>query len=93
MRFLAQIPVEVGNAKAKDGRLGRDMQRIVEAQKPEAAYFIEEGGVRTAVLAIKTTRRSCRGLPSRGSWRSTRGSPKIWPRPSRPSTRPVKDFG
>ena len=33
MRFLitAQIPVEVGNAKARDGSLARDMQRIVEA--------------------------------------------------------------
>ncbi len=54
MRFLikGQIPVEVGNAKAKDGSLARDIQRIVEAQKPESAYFIEEEGVRTAVLAV-----------------------------------------
>ena len=54
MRILlkAQVPVEVGNAKAKDGSLGRDIQRILEAQKPEAAYFIEEDGLRTAVIVV-----------------------------------------
>ena len=54
MRILlkAQIPVEVGNAKVKDGSLGRDIQRILEAQKPEAAYFIEDDGTRTAVVVV-----------------------------------------
>ena len=52
MRFLFKIsiPVEAGNAAAKDGF--KAMQSILEQQKPEAAYFVAENGKRTAILII-----------------------------------------
>ena len=48
MRFMVKvwIPVEAGNAAAKDGF--KDMQSILEEQKPEAAYFVAEGGRRNS---------------------------------------------
>jgi hypothetical protein len=41
MRMLMQIsiPVESGNRAARTGALGKTFQKIVEALKPEAAYF------------------------------------------------------
>jgi hypothetical protein len=52
MRFLFKIsiPVEAGNAAAKDGF--KAIQAILEEQKPEAAYFIADGGRRTGILII-----------------------------------------
>src|SRR5690242_20622963 len=45
------FPVEAGNAAAKkDGFMA--LQTILEQQKPEAAYFIAEGGKRTAILIL-----------------------------------------
>jgi hypothetical protein len=53
MRFLFKIsfPVESGNAAAKKNGF-QAIQKIVEQQKPEAAYFIADGGQRTAILVI-----------------------------------------
>src|SRR5439155_27066772 len=55
MRFLIKvsIPVEAGNAAAKDGF--KVIQTILEQQKPEAAYFIADGGRRTGILIINMT--------------------------------------
>ena len=52
MRFLfkVSIPVESGNAAAKDGF--KAIQTILDQQKPEAAYFIAEGGRRTGILIL-----------------------------------------
>jgi hypothetical protein len=52
MRFLLKvsIPVEAGNAAAKNGF--QAIQDILAAQKPEAAYFIAENGVRTGLLIV-----------------------------------------
>jgi hypothetical protein len=52
MRFLFKIsiPVEAGNAAAKNGF--KVIQAILEEQKPEAAYFVAEGGRRTGILII-----------------------------------------
>ncbi|MCI0423201.1 MAG: hypothetical protein L0387_11340 [Acidobacteria bacterium] len=52
MRFLFKIsiPVEAGNKAAKDGF--SVIPRILEQQKPEAAYFIAEDGKRTGILVI-----------------------------------------
>ena len=53
MRFLFKIsfPVESGNAAAKKNGF-EAIQKILEQQKPEAAYFIADGGMRTAILII-----------------------------------------
>src|SRR5215211_4879107 len=52
MRFLVKVsfPVEAGNAAAKNGF--KVIQEILQRQKPEAAYFIADGGRRTAILII-----------------------------------------
>jgi len=52
MRFLFKIswPVEAGNEAAKSGF--QVVEKILSAQKPEAAYFIGEGGMRTAILIM-----------------------------------------
>lgn len=52
MRFLLKvnIPVETGNAAAKDGKLGPTIQSILEELKPEAAYFTDTNGQRTGLL-------------------------------------------
>ncbi|MGH9359928.1 MAG: DUF3303 family protein [Terriglobia bacterium] len=56
MRFLVKIsfPVESGNAAIKKDGL-RVIQRILEQQKPEAAYFIADGGKRTGILIVNLT--------------------------------------
>lgn len=52
MRMMMQmwIPVEAGNHAALTGALGAPLQKLVEALKPEAAYFTsnasgERGGI------------------------------------------------
>ena len=53
MRFLFRVsfPVEAGNAAAKKDGF-RAIQRILEEQKPEAAYFVSENGKRTGILIM-----------------------------------------
>jgi hypothetical protein len=53
MRFSLKIsiPVEAGNAAAtKDGF--KAIQPILEELKPEAAYFLPDGGKRTAIRIV-----------------------------------------
>ena len=52
MRFLVKVtmPVEAGNAAAKDGF--SVVSKILEQQKPEAAYFVAQGGKRTGLFFI-----------------------------------------
>ena len=54
MRILLKvsIPGEVGNAMAKSGSLSKTFQSIIEEQKPEAVYFTEEKGRRTAFIFV-----------------------------------------
>jgi hypothetical protein len=53
MRFLVKVsfPVEAGNAAIKKDGL-KVIQRILEDQKPEAAYFVADNGKRTAILIV-----------------------------------------
>ncbi|HEX3601549.1 MAG TPA: hypothetical protein VHU84_15465 [Lacipirellulaceae bacterium] len=54
MRILLKvsIPVEAGNAAAKSGKLGSTIQSILEEQKPEAVYFLDDKGQRTGYLFL-----------------------------------------
>jgi hypothetical protein len=55
MRFLVKvnIPVETGNIAAKAGKLGTTIQSILADQKPEAVYFTDENGQRTAFVFLE----------------------------------------
>jgi hypothetical protein len=50
MLLKATMPVETGNAAARSGALGTKIQQILADLKPEAAYFSEDGGQRTAYI-------------------------------------------
>jgi hypothetical protein len=54
MRMLMQIklPLEPFNTAIRQGTAGPKMQRIIEAIKPEAAYFSEQDGCRGGVLVV-----------------------------------------
>ena len=54
MRMLLKvsIPVEEGNAAIKNGTLGATIGSILEDAKPEAAYFTEDNGARTAFIVV-----------------------------------------
>jgi len=54
MRFLLKvnIPVESGNAAAKAGKLGATIQSILADLKPEAVYFTDSNGQRTAFIFL-----------------------------------------
>jgi hypothetical protein len=54
MRVLLQVrlPHEPFNTAVKDGTAAAKMQRILQEQKPEAAYFTEFGGRRGGVLIV-----------------------------------------
>ena len=54
MRMImnVSIPNEPFNTAARQGTAGKTMQKILEAIKPQAAYFTEQNGHRGAVLII-----------------------------------------
>ena len=54
MRMMMQfsIPVEAGNHAARTGAFGPSFQKTLKKLKPEAAYFLEEEGERTAILIV-----------------------------------------
>ena len=55
MRMLLRvsIPVEAGNAAAKNGTLGTTVEKILNELKPEAAYFFaDDNGNRSASIVF-----------------------------------------
>ena len=54
MRMLmhVQLPLEPFNTAVRDGSAGQKIQRILEAIKPEAAYFSEHNGRRGGTCVV-----------------------------------------
>ena len=54
MRMLvhAKLPLEPFNAAVRDGSAGQKIQSIVEDLKPEAVYFTEFEGCRSAIMIL-----------------------------------------
>jgi hypothetical protein len=48
----ATMPVQAGNDAIRSGKLQKTLQQTLAELKPEAAYFLTEGGQRTALLVI-----------------------------------------
>ena len=53
MMLRVNIPVEAGNAAARNGTLGPTLQKILADLKPEAAYFFEDEGERSALIFLE----------------------------------------
>jgi hypothetical protein len=47
-----ELPLEPFNTAVRDGSAPQKMQRILEALKPEAAYFTEYNGKRGGTLVV-----------------------------------------
>jgi len=60
MRMLVKvtIPVAEGNAAVLDGTLGSTIGSILGDMKPEAVYFAEENGARTAFIFVNLEKES-----------------------------------
>jgi len=54
MRMLLKVgfPHQEFNAAVRDGTVGMKMKRILEEAKPEAVYFTECNGRRSAILIV-----------------------------------------
>jgi hypothetical protein len=52
MLLHVKLPHEPFNSLVKNGTAGAKMQRILQEQKPEAAYFTEYEGCRGGILII-----------------------------------------
>ena len=52
MLLTVEFPHEPFNALVKSGRAGETMGRILEAIKPDAAYFTEQDGLRCGIFVI-----------------------------------------
>jgi hypothetical protein len=60
MRMLMHVrfPLEPFNTAVRDGSAGQKIQRILEAIKPEAAYFTEQDGRRGGTLVVNVDKAS-----------------------------------
>jgi hypothetical protein len=52
MIMLVQFPIEPFNTAVRNGTIGETMHRILEATKPETAYFTERGGHRGGIFVV-----------------------------------------
>ena len=64
MRFLVKVsfPHAGFNEGVRKGTVGKTMDRILEETKPEAAYFVEMHGRRTAILIVNM--KDVSGIPA-----------------------------
>lgn len=53
--MIVSLPHQPFNAAVKDGTAGAKMKKIMDAQKPEAAYFAELCGKRTGIFVVNLT--------------------------------------
>ena len=55
MKLLVNVkmPHQAFNAAIRDGTAGAKLNRILEAIKPEAVYFTEQNGQRSAILIVE----------------------------------------
>ena len=53
LMYKFTIPVEKGNEAARDGSLDEAIQALMDAVKPEAAYFALECGQRMGILIFE----------------------------------------
>jgi hypothetical protein len=60
MRVILRVtlPLEPFNTAVRNGTAGQTLNRILEDSKPEAVYFTEIDGDRTAILVINLERES-----------------------------------
>jgi hypothetical protein len=52
MIMLVQCPIEPFNTFIKDGTVGAKMKKILEAVKPEHAWFSEREGKRGGIMVV-----------------------------------------
>ena len=52
MIMYVSFPVEMFNAAVRDGSAGAKMTRILDQVNPEAAYFTDRHGLRSAVVIV-----------------------------------------
>ena len=58
MMLTASLPHEPFNSLVRAGTAGKILQEIFAEIKPEAAYFVEEHGMRCAVLFVEVADQS-----------------------------------
>jgi hypothetical protein len=56
--MLLQFPIEPFNSAVKNGTVGAKMRQILDATKPEAAYFTERDGHRGGILVVNMDKAS-----------------------------------
>lgn len=57
MRMMIRwtVPVEAGNDAIEDGTIAEVIQSMMETLRPEAAYFMAEGGDRAGMMVFDMT--------------------------------------
>ena len=57
MRMLVHVkfPHEPFNTAVRNGTVGKTMQRILDEINPEAVYFTEYDGLRSAIMIVELT--------------------------------------
>jgi hypothetical protein len=53
MLFNVKFCTETFNKAVRDGSVGQKMRRLLEDLKPEAVYFTEQDGKRSAIMIVE----------------------------------------